>query len=65
MLPRGDSGQWSSWSGAAESEGLRAQDAEAGCAFIVHLLAMPRCRLDFERLDLRPRRSHLDGEAAG
>jgi hypothetical protein len=50
---------------AAEFERLRAQDAGGGRAFIEHLLAMPRCGLDAERLDLRWRRAHLDDEAAG
>ena len=50
--------------GAAEFERLRARGAEEDRAFIDHLLAMPRCDMDFERLDVEPRRTYLDDEAA-
>jgi antitoxin Phd len=49
---------------AAEFERLRARGAADDRAFIDHLLAIPRCDMDFERLEVEPRPAPLDGEAA-
>jgi antitoxin Phd len=50
---------------AAGFERLRARSAADDRAFVEHLLAMPRCDIDFERLEVEPRRAYLDDDAAG
>jgi antitoxin Phd len=45
--------------GAAEFERLRARGAADDRAFVDHLLATPRCDIDFERLEVEPRQAYL------
>jgi hypothetical protein len=50
---------------ADEFARLRAQEAADDRAFVDHLLAIPRCDLDLERMELEPRQVTFNGESAG
>jgi prevent-host-death family protein len=50
---------------ADEFARLRAQEAADDRAFVDHLLAIPRCYLDLERMELEPRQVTFNGESAG